>query len=55
MAVNDNGLEDRLHQLDSTVSRCFSRQTELAVTMAEFLDTVLAEQQGEPVAGLSLG
>ena len=37
-----------------TAERCFERQNELADTMAAFIDTVLAERRGEPVAGLSL-
>lgn len=46
-------LEHRLAELSETVERCFTRQNELADTMAAFLDTVLAEQRGEPVAGLT--
>lgn len=46
--------EQRIADLAETVERCFSRQNQLADTMAAFLDTVLAEQRGEPVAGLSL-
>ena len=47
-------VERRIDELNSTVERCFNRQNELADTMAAFLDTVMAEQRGEPVAGLSL-
>ena len=46
--------EVRIAALATTVERCLTRQNELADTMAAFLDTVLAEQRGEPVAGLSL-
>ena len=46
--------ERRIDELTTTVERCFERQNELADTMAAFLDTVMAEQRGEPVAGLSL-
>lgn len=46
--------ERRIDELTTTVERCFARQNELADTMAAFLDTVLAEQRGEPVAGLTL-
>jgi type I site-specific restriction endonuclease len=48
-------VERRIDDLTTTVERCFARQNELADTMAAFLDTVLAEQRGEPVAGLSMG
>ncbi len=47
-------IERRIDELTTTVERCFGRQNELADTMAAFLDTVLAEQRGEPVAGLSM-
>ena len=47
-------VERRIAELTTTVERCFHRQNELADTMAAFLDTVLAEQRGEPVAGLSM-
>ena len=55
-AVGDriDGIEQRIAELATTVERCFTRQNELADTMAAFIDTVLAEQRGEPVAGLSL-
>lgn len=46
--------ERRIDELTTTVERCFERQNELADTMAAFLDTVMAEQRGEPVTGLSL-
>ena len=54
--MNDriNGIEHRVSELGHTLDRCFTRQNELADTMTAFLDTVLAEQRGEPVAGLSL-
>lgn len=48
------GLEARLGEVVATVERCFARQNELADTMSAFLDTVIAERRGEPVAGLSL-
>lgn len=48
------GLEARLVEVADTMERCFTRQNELADTMSAFLDTVIAEQRGEPVAGLSL-
>lgn len=47
-------VERRIDELTTTVERCFGRQNELADTMAAFLDTVMAEQRGEPVAGLSM-
>ena len=54
--MNDRltGVEQRVDDLIRTVERCFTRQNELADTMTAFLDTVLAEQRGEPVAGLSM-
>ena len=48
------GLEARLVEVADTMERCFTRQNELADTMSAFLDTLIAEQRGEPVAGLSL-
>ena len=55
-ATNDRitGVERRMAELTQTLDRCFARQNELADTMTAFLDTVLAEQRGEPVAGLSM-
>lgn len=55
-ATNDRiaAVEQQVTQLTHTLDRCFARQNELADTMTAFLDTVLAEQRGEPVAGLSL-
>ncbi|MDW3215100.1 MAG: hypothetical protein R8G01_13940 [Ilumatobacteraceae bacterium] len=47
-------VERRIAELGTSVERCFERQNELADTMAAFLDTVMAEQRGEPVAGLSM-
>jgi ElaB/YqjD/DUF883 family membrane-anchored ribosome-binding protein len=47
-------IERQIGRLTLTMERCFARQNELADTMTAFLDTVLAEQRGEPVAGLSL-
>jgi ElaB/YqjD/DUF883 family membrane-anchored ribosome-binding protein len=47
-------VERRIDELTTTVERCFHRQNELADTMAAFLDTIMAEQRGEPVAGLSM-
>ncbi len=54
--MNDRiaGIQRRVDELAHTMDRCFLRQNELADTMTAFLDTVLAEQRGEPVAGLSL-
>ena len=49
-----DSFEVRFAELATTVERCLARQNELADTMAAFLDTVLAEQRGEPVAGWSL-
>ena len=46
--------ERRVAEIAGTIDRCFARQNELADTMTAFLDTVMAEQRGEPVAGLSL-
>ena len=55
-ATNDrfDVMEVRIVEIGSTLERCLSRQNELADTMTAFLDTVMAEQRGEPVAGLSL-
>lgn len=55
-AMNDRiaDIELQIGQLTRTMERCFTRQNELADTMTAFLDTVLAEQRGEPIAGLSL-
>ena len=55
-ATNDRfiAMEQRIAQLTRTVDRCYARQNELADTMTAFLDTVMAEQRGEPVAGLSM-
>jgi ElaB/YqjD/DUF883 family membrane-anchored ribosome-binding protein len=47
-------VELHLTQVADSVERCMTRQNELADTMTAFLDTVLAEQRGEPVAGLTL-
>lgn len=54
MGERITGLEARLVEVADTMERCFTRQNELAGTMSAFLDTVIAEQRGEPVAGLSL-
>jgi hypothetical protein len=48
-------VEEALAAADATVERCFQRQNELADTMAAFIDTMMAERRGEPVAGLTLG
>ena len=48
-------VEKSLAAADAAVERCFQRQNELADTMAAFIDTMMAERRGEPVAGLSLG
>ena len=42
-------IEVRISQIIDAIDQCFSRQRELAGTMAALLDTVLAERQGEPV------
>jgi hypothetical protein len=47
-------VEEALAAADATVERCFARQNELADTMAAFIDTMMAERRGEPVAGLTL-
>lgn len=47
-------VETAMSSVQATVERCFARQNELADTMAAFVDTMLAERRGEPVAGLSL-
>jgi ElaB/YqjD/DUF883 family membrane-anchored ribosome-binding protein len=47
-------VEEALVAADKTVERCFLRQNELADTMAAFIDTMMAERRGEPVAGLAL-
>jgi hypothetical protein len=49
-----DGVEQRLAQVAEAVEICFARQRELADTMAALIDTMFAEQRGEPVAGLSL-
>ena len=46
--------EVQLEQVSETVDACLARQRELADMVAAFLDTMLAEQRGEPVAGLHL-
>lgn len=48
-------VEQAITTTEETVERCFARQNELADTVAAFIDTMLADQRGEPVAGLSLG
>lgn len=47
-------IETHLSEVNDSVERCLRRQNELADTMSAFLDTVLAEQRGEPVSGLTL-
>lgn len=47
-------VEEAVERASASVERCFRRQNELADTMAAFVDTVFAEQRGEPVAGLAL-
>jgi septation ring formation regulator EzrA len=49
-----DSIESTLAQLNDTVDTCFQRQSELADTLAAFLDTMLADQRGEPITGLSL-
>jgi chromosome segregation ATPase len=47
-------IEARLAEATDQVEACFARQRELADMVAAFLDTIVAEQRGEPVSGLSL-
>ena len=47
-------LERQLGRLATSVDTCTKRQNELADMVVAFLDTALAEQRGEPLAGLSL-
>ncbi len=47
-------VEAQLTQITESVDVCFARQRDLADMVAAFLDTVLADQRGEPVAGLRL-
>lgn len=47
-------IDERLDHITTVVDTCFSRQKELADTMAALIDTVFAEQRSEPVTGLSL-
>jgi hypothetical protein len=49
-----DAMTERLDHVTTIVDVCFARQKELADTMAAVIDTVFAEQRGEPVAGLSL-
>ena len=47
-------VDERVEQIAAAVRVADARQRELAETVAAFIDTMLAEQRGEPVAGLSL-
>ena len=47
-------VEAQLDEVIQRVDACFARQRELADMVAAFLDTMLAEQQSEPVSGLQL-
>ena len=47
-------IEAQLGTIGDRVEACFTRQRELADMVAAFLDTIVAEQRGEPVSGLSL-
>ena len=47
-------VEAQLEEVIQRVDVCFARQRELADMVAAFLDTMLAEQQSEPVTGLQL-
>lgn len=47
-------IEARISTIADTTSYCFRRQHELADTMVAFLDTMTAQRNNEPVAGLSL-
>jgi len=47
-------LEAAVEELAATVEDCFARQERMAETMSAFIDTLLSEQRGEPVAGLAL-
>lgn len=47
-------LGTRLDEVTERVEVCLTRQRELADMVAAFLDTMLADQRGEPVAGLHL-
>lgn len=47
-------VDERVEKIAETVRMTDARQRELAETVAAFIDTMLAEKRGEPVAGLSL-
>ena len=49
------GVEEAVASLQASVDELASRQMRMGDTMAAFIDTMLAETRGEPVAGLSLG
>ena len=49
------GVEAAVDSLEASVEELASRQMRMGDTMAAFIDTMLAETRGEPVAGLSLG
>jgi hypothetical protein len=48
------GLETRIDDLLTGITRCFDRQRVLAETVEALFDAVMVEQRGEPVVGLSL-
>ncbi|MAT04649.1 MAG: hypothetical protein CL424_06370 [Acidimicrobiaceae bacterium] len=49
------GVEAAVASLQLTVEELALRQVRMGDTMAAFIDTMLAETRGEPVAGLALG
>ena len=49
-----DAVEAGLDQVSQSVDACFARQSDLADMVAAFLDTMLADQRGEPVAWLNL-
>ena len=49
-----DGFDERIGDIAELVETCFTRQRELADTMAAVIDAVFAEQRDAPVAGLSM-
>jgi hypothetical protein len=47
-------IEHQLDRISTNIDACNARQHQLADMVAAFLDTMLAEQRGEPLAGLRL-
>ena len=47
-------VDAQLERLGQRLDTCFAQQRELADMVAAFLDTMLADQRGEPIAGLHL-